>query len=258
MVFWKFYNRIFKTFQRRSSPLILQVQENGPIWVFVIGWTASQPQHLRAFQKLYHSLNISTISRQSDYFALWDPTSKLNKKVAEAFVKELETQNCKECYVHVLSNGGLVVYKELIGLFTEKKISCRGLIIDSAPSKFLSPVYAPEVLKLAQLSYQKNLLYAIPANILWLISRFYNFLDFHNKDLRDPIKNPLLPTLYFFSDADTLITAPEISDFITHRSNLGCETTAIRFSDSPHIQHYRYYPEEYKKNVHEFIFKNTK
>ncbi|KAF2360293.1 Protein of unknown function DUF829 TMEM53 [Trinorchestia longiramus] len=62
-----------------------------------------------------------------------------------------------------------------------------------------------------------------------------------------------VPQLFLYSDADSLIPSQDVQNFWTHRKQLGVPVYTKRWPDSPHVQHFKYYPEEYTRIVFRFV-----
>jgi len=250
------------------------VQKNGPVWVIILGWTASFLENLTPYTKLYKSLGISTISSPCSFWQTMSPFSKsMNMRVSRRIVEKLVDFEgdlrlwsmhrgrrywARTVFVHAFSNGGFQTYLSLNELITEEPhIYIEGLIVDSAPS-FISPTISPFLLSVTGLP-RKTKIFNMPLALGWaMVGYFWNPFRNYLKEAASAKKNPAKPELFLFSDGDRLIRAEKIAEFINERSKVGCEVTVVRFADSPHVQHYRYYKKRYRENVAKFILPRAK
>lgn len=59
--------------------------------------------------------------------------------------------------------------------------------------------------------------------------------------------------VYLYSKIDSMIRYKDVDKFIAHQQTLGAEIDSKCFEDSPHIQHLRVHPEEYRSRCSNFI-----
>jgi Eukaryotic protein of unknown function (DUF829) len=64
---------------------------------------------------------------------------------------------------------------------------------------------------------------------------------------------PHCPQLYLYSSADEIIPARYIEEFIARQKALGRTVDAHNFGLSPHVDHFRSYPDLYTAKVEEFL-----
>jgi Eukaryotic protein of unknown function (DUF829) len=64
-----------------------------------------------------------------------------------------------------------------------------------------------------------------------------------------------IPQGFIYSQEDRMVDADHLQDFIQERQR-SVPVSVLKFEDSPHVQHYRYHPEEYKLFVSDFLHQN--
>jgi hypothetical protein len=176
--------------------------------------------------------------------------------------------------VHLFSNGGIQSLFSLFHLLDKKNerlLSIDALVIDSAPTPTAKGNIAEGTNVLYTLLPEARGLLAWIKPASWYI--IYGFLGVHQLVL--PMitgKETLLehnyrifmsdsrvskvPKCFIYSLHDQLVGAKGIQETI---QKLNQDPTNIvvwrEFVDSPHVQHYRKYPEEYKNTLFRFLSK---
>ncbi|EIE23814.1 hypothetical protein COCSUDRAFT_83689 [Coccomyxa subellipsoidea C-169] len=64
---------------------------------------------------------------------------------------------------------------------------------------------------------------------------------------------PVRPQLYLYSPVDALIPPEEVARFMEQQAARGVTVHSRMFPDSPHCEHYRVYPDEYREEVTKFM-----
>lgn len=63
---------------------------------------------------------------------------------------------------------------------------------------------------------------------------------------------PPCPKLFLYSDADVLVQPQVVEGFMQEQQKRGSPTFSYKWSDSAHVDHYRKYPEEYRRQLDQF------
>ncbi|PWA54026.1 alpha/beta-Hydrolases superfamily protein [Artemisia annua] len=64
---------------------------------------------------------------------------------------------------------------------------------------------------------------------------------------------PDCPQLYLYSTADKVIPFQKIESFANHQKKLGRKVTTFDFKSSPHVDHYRTFPDTYRSLIESFL-----
>lgn len=136
----------------------------------------------------------------------------------------------------------------------------QGLILDSAPCR-LTPDISARGFTAAVLSKPaKSITQQHPGLVSAVQMLFTPILRF------PPIANrqdqiwqawestaPKSPQLYLYSSADALIPPSEVQQFRKQQQQRGVQIHSKMWTDSAHCEHYRVHPEEYAKQLKQFV-----
>lgn len=64
---------------------------------------------------------------------------------------------------------------------------------------------------------------------------------------------PLYPELYLYSSGDRVVPFESIELLIEKRKKTGRKVLSHDFRSSPHVDHYRTYPDIYSSQLHKFL-----
>ncbi|KAK8734264.1 hypothetical protein OTU49_006095 [Cherax quadricarinatus] len=237
--------------------------EKEPV-VFLLGWLGAQDNHLAKYCSIYNQKGCITIrytSPLSYMFARPGARNPIARKLL-ALLRDMSLDD-HPVFFHIFSNNGSILYYSMTKAFTEPdapNISVKGIIFDSTPSprRLYSGVRA--VYGATQGSVWKKI-FASFGMALYMLS--YGILSvlwtiISGKLPKHPpwalVEDPArCPQLFLYSRADKLISSDDVEFFITERQKLGVPVVAKCWADSPHVQHYRMYPEEYRESVYSFL-----
>lgn len=184
--------------------------------------------------------------------------------VAQGLMDVLVKNNFIDNHIvfHVFSNGGCLVYTQLIHLLNmpdspfRDRLHVRGVIFDSAPGKkrilqatkaFMLTVQANVVIR-----FILGFFLLVYLMIMQVVSKLVpgrGFLLYKNV-MEDPTS---CPQLFLYSKADKIILSEDVEEMITARKERGFDVKSICWDDSEHVSHFRSHPEIYTKTCQEFV-----
>ncbi|XP_069187296.1 LOW QUALITY PROTEIN: transmembrane protein 53 [Procambarus clarkii] len=237
--------------------------EKEPV-VFLLGWLGAQDHHLAKYCSIYNQKGCITIRYTSPVsYLIARPRTRL--PIAHKLLGLLRDMSLDDhpVFFHMFSNNGSLLYYAFTQALAEPdspNIMVKGIIFDStpAPRRFYSGVRAmyeatpgPIWKKLcASLGMAFYILSYGLLSVLWTI--ISGKLPKHPPwALVEDVAR--CPQLFLYSQADKLISSDDVEFFITERQKLGVPVVAKCWTDSPHVQHYRMHPEEYRESVYSFL-----
>lgn len=188
----------------------------------------------------------------------------------------------KVVILHMFSNAGWLTYGALLDRLTKegdefvKKI--KGCVVDSAPaarndSQVWASGFAAALLKKKRAGTQMELqygdvgmpMYAKPSiketttlAVLERISALVLKTPYVKRHLNHVVsvlanKQPSCPQLYIYSSADAVIPANSVETYIAEQQKAGNIVHTCNFQSSPHVDHFRSFPEKYGEQLARFL-----
>ncbi|KAH7301035.1 hypothetical protein KP509_23G009000 [Ceratopteris richardii] len=186
---------------------------------------------------------------------------------------------------HSFSNTGWLTYgavlERLIGQGDHVLEQIRGCVVDSAPSARPDPRvwasgFSAALLKKGsaatrmveycdansckgELTYPKTSLKE--SALLSMLESFFSFflqMPYVNRRLNEIVsvltnQQPACPQLYIYSSADIVIPAASVESFIEQQKRAGRMVQSCNFQCSPHVDHFRTFPEKYSEQLTSFL-----
>lgn len=238
--------------------------EKEPV-VFLLGWLGAEDRHLAKYCGIYNQRGCITIRYTSPTsYVFVRPKAKL-LPIARKLLALLRDMSLDDhpVFFHMFSNNGSVLYYYLTQAMAEASapnILVKGCIFDStpAPRRIYSGARAvyeatPGSVWMKLCASMGMVLYLLSwgiLSVLWTIITG----KLPNRPPWALIEEPAhCPQLFLYSQADKLISSDDIEFFIVERQKLGVPVVTKCWSDSPHVQHYRVHPEEYRDSVYSFL-----
>ena len=230
--------------------------------VVILGWNDCNPRHLEKYSNIFETKNWSTISLPTKSFNTFFRSGTEVKKIA-LYVAEViknRTQEDQPVYLYAFSNGGCAVYFHLTEALTtvsgpyHGSINVAGSIFDSCPVK--PTIESVGRVQISITEQMKNPFFR-PA-VWYMIGLFLPLLVKMNPVIKrffeDLGKIPLqCPHLFLYSKADQLAFCDDIEEYINIRKAQGVKVFSKCWDDTPHVQHYMKYPDEYLQVIEEFV-----
>uniref|UniRef100_A0AAQ5XZ01 Transmembrane protein 53 n=1 Tax=Amphiprion ocellaris TaxID=80972 RepID=A0AAQ5XZ01_AMPOC len=166
-------------------------------------------------------------------------------------------------FFHVFSNGGFMLYRYIVELLHNDKqfssLHVIGAVVDSAPGsanvrgalRALMATLGPKISPV--LRYVLLVLFAVTVVLLRIV--LYPLTKYIHKNHYDAVqdKPPSWPHFFLYSRADLTIRHRDIEFFMKAVKQKGVPVDSFDFVSSPHVGHYRDFPEQYALKCREFL-----
>ncbi|TYJ08084.1 hypothetical protein E1A91_A11G050400v1 [Gossypium mustelinum] len=259
------------------------------ITVVLLGWLGATNKHLNRYVEWYNSRGIHAVTflvELKDLLCL-DPVSMLDRRIAElanglaTWGSEKEDDGRERCFIfHTFSNTGWLVYGSVIERFQRReglKEMIKGVIFDSGSADPLNPKvwaagFAVAILKKlnskngsenggTDSTLQKAEPQMVEAVVLASLEKFFkSVLDMPEveRKFRAVVDaaleaHPHCPQLYLYSTADKVVPYKSVECCIEEMSRKGIKVLSFNFGTSPHVDHYRNFPNLYSSELHTFL-----
>ncbi|XP_062159975.1 uncharacterized protein LOC133867271 [Alnus glutinosa] len=246
--------------------------------VVVFAWMSSQERQLRSYVQLYSSLGWKTLVCHSEFLNLFLPekATTLAADILNELVQELKIRPCPVVLASFSGGPKACMYKVLqiiegkcegqqnLDDFRLVRDCISGHIYDSSPVDFTSDlgtkfVLHPTVLKISHPPRLASwIAHGIASGLDTLfLSRFESQRAEYWQTLYASVSMQA-PYLILCSENDDLAPYEVICNFAQRLQDLGGDIKLVKWSDSPHVGHYRHYPIDYKAALTELLGKAAK
>lgn len=240
------------------------IEENNKI-VLLFGWFGSTHKNLSKYSQYYKKLGFTTVQFTPSNFDITNTDHYIikMKSIIHILEKTFHLTKLKpNLYIHVFSNHGLKNYLALLDIIEEDQykhinILIKGVIKDSCPVNI-----TPRASATAVTAHYKNPIYLwIGYSFFYII--FWIFLtmrSFFAKPINDSIgiyklkKKVDHPSLFIYSVQDSITDHLFLEDFIQEKKG---DIYTKKFHHSKHVSHYLSFPEEYEKEIQQFVKRNN-
>ncbi|XP_060193228.1 uncharacterized protein LOC132622616 isoform X2 [Lycium barbarum] len=269
----------------KGSEIGVTPKEGPIVTVVMLGWLGSEPKHLRRYIELYNSKGIHAVTFVASVKDVlsFDLGKKLEQRIA-VLANELalwlseSDEDGRESYGAILEN--LKNRQDLL-----EKI--KGCVVDSGGDPVISPkvwaagftaamlkkrssfaysseeagegneVGSPLTLGKVQMKgamLMEILLFAALEKLFSVLLSLPDVNERLTKILSVLVNNqPSCPQLYLYSTADRVIPFQSVETFIEEQRKSGREVHAFNFGSSPHVDHYRTFPDNYVSVLQKFL-----
>lgn len=166
-------------------------------------------------------------------------------------------------FFHVFSNGGFMLYRYIVELLHRDKqfssLRVIGAMVDSAPGsgnvrgalRALTATLGTNISPL--LRYVLLALFAVAVFLLRIV--LYPLTKYIHKNHYDAVKErpPAWPHFHLYSTSDQVIRHRDIAVFVEALKQKGVPVDSFDFVSSPHVGHFRDFPEQYASKCRTFL-----
>ncbi|XP_037643197.1 transmembrane protein 53 [Sebastes umbrosus] len=236
--------------------------------VILLGWAGCKDKHLSKYSSIYNEQGCVTVRYTAPLKTVFISESFGYKELSSTALKLLEILYDYEVenspiFFHIFSNGGFMLYRYIIELLNSDKqfssLCVIGALVDSAPGsanvrgalRALTATLGPKITPV--LRYVLLALFAVTVFLLRVV--LYPLTKFIHKNHYDAVKErpPTWPHFYLYSRADQVIRHRDITLFVDTLKQKGVPVDSFDFVSSPHVGHFRDFPEQYAVKCRDFL-----
>lgn len=237
--------------------------------VILLGWAGCKDKHLSKYSSIYNEQGCVTIRYTAPLKTVFISESFGYKELSSTALKLLEILYDYEVenspiFFHIFSNGGFMLYRYIVeSLHSNKQFSSLcviGAVVDSAPGsgnvrgalRALRATLGPKISPV--LRYILIALFAVTVFLLRIV--LYPLTKYIHKNHYDAVQErpPSWPHLFLYSRADQVIRHRDIEVFMETLKQKSVPMDSFDFLSSPHVGHYRDFPEQYALKCRDFLF----
>ncbi|KAM3605255.1 uncharacterized protein V6R79_023127 [Siganus canaliculatus] len=236
--------------------------------VVLLGWTGCKDKHLSKYSDYYNEQGCVTIRYTaplktvfiSESFGYKELKSTALKLLEILFDYEVETS---PIFFHIFSNGGFMLYRYIVELLRNDKqfssLNVIGSVVDSGPGsgnvlggiRALTAILGPQINPI--LKYVLVALFALTAFLLRVVLYpLTKYIHMHHYDAVQE-RPPSWPHLFLYSRDDPVIRHRDIEAFVESLKQKGVPVDSFDFVTSPHVGHFRKFPEQYTLKCRDFL-----
>ncbi|XP_073347300.1 transmembrane protein 53 [Pagrus major] len=236
--------------------------------VILLGWAGCKDKHLSKYSSIYNEQGCVTIRYTAPLKTVFISESFGYKELSSTALKLLEILYDYEVenspiFFHIFSNGGFMLYRYIAELLhSDKQFSSLcvvGAVVDSAPGsgnvrgalRALRATLGPKISPV--LRYVLLALFAVTVFLLRVV--LYPLTKYVHKNHYDAVQErpPAWPHFFMFSRDDQVIRHRDVEVFVGSLKQKGVPVDCFDFGTSPHVGHFRDFPEEYALKCRDFL-----
>ncbi|KAM9718500.1 transmembrane protein 53 [Menidia menidia] len=236
--------------------------------VILLGWAGCKDKHLCKYSSIYNEQGCVTIRYTAPLKTVFISESFGYKELSSTALKLLEILYDYEVenspvFFHIFSNGGFMLYRYIVELLHRDEqfssLCVIGAVVDSAPGsgnirgalRALAATLGPKISP--PLRYILLALFAVSVFLLRVV--LYPLTKFIHKNHYDAVQDrpPAWPHFHLYSRADQVIRHRDVEHFMESLRKKGVPVDCFDFVSSPHVSHFREFPEQYTMQCRTFL-----
>ncbi|KAE8703135.1 hypothetical protein F3Y22_tig00110474pilonHSYRG00186 [Hibiscus syriacus] len=244
--------------------------------VVVFAWVSIHEKHLQSYLDFYSFLGWNSLVARADFLNLYYPERAMSLAfvVLNELLEELKIRTCPVVFVTFSVSTKACMYKvfQIIQEAGEGRINLErqlirncvcGQIYDSGPVDFASDLNAqfalhPSIRKIPGPS--KLVSWIVKGVASGLDGLYLTGFESQRAEYWQTLYSSAdldAPYLILCSEKDDLAPYPVICYFAQSLENLGADIEIVKWNGSPHLEHYKHYPIQYRAAVASFLQKAT-
>ncbi|XP_063234373.1 transmembrane protein 53 [Bacillus rossius redtenbacheri] len=232
--------------------------------VMLLGWAGCQDKYLAKYSAIYEERGCITVRYTAPVECLFWRRSHM-RVLGRRLVELISDMSLEEhpIFFHVFSNGGAFLYQHVSQAMQsqDKPLKVKGCIFDSAPGERRVSSLFRAIAAIVGGHWLYSTAVAAVATlaclVVWWLESLARSLRERKALDAEPIhleEEPFRwPQLLVYSSRDRLICYKDVEKFAQHRRERGVAVTAVRFEDSPHVQHFLVHRDVYISSVCGFL-----
>lgn len=257
----------------------------------MLGWLGAKPKHLRRYVEFYNAKGIHAVTFVASVMdALsFDLGKKLEERMLELaneLAAWLSDQTGRDRFLvfHTFSNTGWLAYGAILDNLKDRQDlleKIKGCVVDSGGDPAIDPKVWAAGFSTALLKKSSSATYPSPETgrgtkgsqikekepffletlLLVAFEKLFSYLlnlPDVNRRLRKIIttlskSQPPCPQLYLYSTGDKVIPSRRVESFMEEQGRTGKQVFSFNFGSSPHVDHYRTFPDLYASQLDTFL-----
>ncbi|XVF45157.1 hypothetical protein PTKIN_Ptkin02bG0182700 [Pterospermum kingtungense] len=245
--------------------------------VVMFAWVSIHEKQLHNYVDLYASLGWNSLVSRADFLNAYYPERAMSLAfvLLNELLEELKIRACPVVFVAFSGSPKACMYKvfQIIQGTGEAQLNLdgnqlvrncvSGQIYDSSPVDFGSDLNAQFALhaSIRKMPGPSKLVSWIAKGITSGLDGLYlTGFESQRAEYWQTLYSSVdldAPYLFLCSENDDLASYPVICNFAQSLQDLGADTKVVKWNGSPHLEHYKYYPIQYRAAVATFLEKAT-
>ncbi|KAL1536366.1 transmembrane protein 53 [Salvia divinorum] len=287
---WNFAHGTIPVDQRNSIGVR---HTDSEVAVVILGWLGAKQNHLRRYVEMYNARGFHAVTFVASVIDVlsFDLGRKLEERVrslADELAAWLSDQGGRDRVLifHTFSNTGWLAYGAILDNMKDRQDlleKIKGCVVDSGGDPDIDPKVWAAGFTTALLKKSSSATYSstetvggtqsnesqieekkpfsVETLMLGAFEKLFSFLlnlPDVNRRLRKIISilsrgQPPCPQLYLYSTGDKVIPFRRVESFMEEQGKYGKHVFSFDFGSSPHVDHYRTFPDLYASQLDNFL-----